>query len=221
MKNFLLLFLLTFASFFNVQAQKISGGIKAGVNATTWSGDVIESMQEVFSDNSILSIGSPSIGYHAGGFLSIPFSNNFQLEPGLYYSTKGAMIERTVFESSLFRINGRIQNKSHYIDLPVLAKMTFGKGFNIYAGPQVSYLLENDISAEAGIFGISYEQDINWDPGFRKIDFALAAGAGYQFQNGVQLNIGYDHGLSTLDEGNSNIDAYNRAVKFSLGYRFK
>lgn len=220
MKKLTFLLGLMLACLVQVQAQKISGGIKAGVNGTTWGGDATQSVQEALSGTGALTI-SPKAGFHVGGFLSIPVTERLLIEPGLYYSTKGLLIEQTFAPASFLKVRTDITNESHYIDFPVVAKVTIGQGFQLYAGPQVSYLAANKVNAEAGLFGLSYEQDFDWNMGLRKFDFALTGGVGYQFHNGVQLNLGYDHGLSSLDEGSSNFEAYNRAVKFSVGYRFR
>ena len=221
MKKLTFLLGLLLACLVQVQAQKISGGIKAGVNGTTWGGDAVQSVQEALNVNSSLSIGPPKAGFHVGGFLSIPLSEHVLIEPGLYYSTKGLRAEQTFNQNSFLKLRTQIRNEAHYLDLPVVAKVTLGQGFQIFAGPQVSYLLANKVRAEAGILGVSYEQDFDWNQGLRKVDFGLTGGVGYQFINGVQLSLGYDHGLTTLDQGKSNLDAYNRAVKFSVGYLFK
>lgn len=220
MKKLTFLMMVLLACLTQVQAQKIGGGIKAGVNGTTWGGDATQSVQEALSGTGSFTI-SPKAGFHLGGFLSIPLSEKVLIEPGIYYSAKGLRVEQTFAQSSFLKVRTDITNEAHYIDLPVVARLTIGQGFQLYAGPQVSYLAANKVSAEAGLFGLSYEHNFDWNQGLRKFDFALTGGMGYQFMNGVQLNLGYDHGLSSLDEGRSNFEAYNRAVKFSVGYRFR
>ena len=221
MKKLFLVIGILAASFSQLQAQKLNGGIKAGMNATSWGGDVSQALADLVGQTSILP-GTIKQGYHVGGFLSIPLGQQFILEPGLYYSTKGIEANYTYgVANNLLKLKGNLVNDAHYLDLPVLAKVQLGNGFQLFAGPQLSYLLANKVRAEAGIMGFSYEQDFDWKSGFREWDFGLAGGVGYQFTNGIQLQAGYDHGLRSLDSGKSNIDLYNRAVKLSLGYKFK
>ena len=47
----------------------------------------------------------------------------------------------------------------------------------------------------------------------------LTGGIGYQFENGLNVQAGYDYGLSKLDK-NENYSAYNRVVKVSVGFSF-
>ncbi|WP_017733482.1 porin family protein [Nafulsella turpanensis] len=220
MKKLVLLIGILAAGFLQAQAQQISGGIKAGLNVSGWDGDVGQVLGDMLGEASILP-GTIKQGYHVGGFLSIPMGQHFILEPGLYYSTKGIEASYTYEANNFLKVKATVTDDAHYIDLPLLAKVRLGNGFQLYAGPQLSYLVANKIRGEAGIMGFSYEQEINWDSGFRKLDFGLTGGLGYQFANGVQLSAGYDHGLSSLDAGKSNIDVYNRVAKFSVGYTFR
>lgn len=220
MKKLTLLLGLFLACMVQAQAQKISGGIKAGVNTTSWGGDAVQSFSEALNSTSALK-KEIKTGFHLGGFMNIPLSQHFAIEPGLYYSTKGMTVEQTISTNSFLNLRADITNESHYLDLPVVAKVTLGQGFQIFAGPQVSYLLANKVRGEAGLLGFSFEQEVDWESGLREFDFGLTGGIGYQFLNGIQLSAGYDHGLTTLDAGKSNFDVYNRAVKFSVGYVFK
>ncbi len=220
MKKLTLILALFLASLVQAQAQKISGGIKAGLNTTTWSGDAVQSFSEALNSTGALKKEFKT-GYHVGGYMNIPLGYNFSLEPGLYYSTKGMTVEQTFSQNSFLKVRADITNESHYLDLPVLAKVTLGHGFQLFAGPQVSYLVANKVRGEAGILGFTLEQDVDWDSGLREFDFGLTGGLGYQFINGVQLNVAYDHGLTTLDAGKSNFDVYNRALKLSVGYTFR
>lgn len=221
MKKLTLLLGLFLACIFQAQAQKISGGIKAGVNMNSWGGEAVESFTSALglAPGSLMGAGIKP-GFHVGGYLAIPVNEHFSLEPGLYYSTKGMEVEHLFNQNSFLKVRANISNEAHYLDLPVLAKVTVGDGFQIFAGPQVSYLVHNRVRAEAGILGFNYEQHMDWNQGLRDFDFALAGGVGYQFSNGVQLNATYDHGLTSLDQ-RSNFDVYNRAVKLSVGYTFR
>ena len=90
----------------------------------------------------------------------------------------------------------------------------------VYAGPQVSYLVRSTLNAKLGVLGISlFNKGIDITGRFNKVDLGLSGGLGYQFDNGINIKAGYDHGLSRLDK-NDNYDAYNRVVKISVGYTF-
>ena len=207
-------------SVFALQAQaQVRGGVRAGFNAATWGGDAVESFSEMMGNAGAMEINMKP-GFHVGAYVQLPLTNGLSLEPGVYYSQKGVEVSQTFMSSSFIKPRATITDNAHYVEMPVLLRAHLGPGFQIYAGPQVGYLVENRIRAEAGLFGASYEYNTSADPGLRKFDFGLAGGLGYEFAGGVNLQAGYEYGLSTLDEGRSNVDAYNRVIKVSLGYTF-
>ncbi|MGV3539615.1 MAG: outer membrane beta-barrel protein, partial [Rufibacter sp.] len=106
------------------------------------------------------------------------------------------------------------------IDLPMMAKINLGSGFNFFGGPQVSFLLSNNVNVNAGALGFSaYNNDFEWRKTQRTVDLGLAAGLGYQFQNGLNLSGSYDMGLTTIDDG-SDYETYNHGFKASVGFKF-
>jgi hypothetical protein len=205
---------------FTLQSQaQVRGGIRAGVNAATWGGDAVESFTDMLDATGVMKTEmNPS--FHAGAYLQVPINSAVSIEPGIYYSGKGMRVTQTFATNSIIRPQATVTNNAHYIEMPVLMRFHLGPGFQIYAGPQLSYLVENRVNVEAGVLGLTYEQDWKTDPGLRKADFGVTGGIGYEFARGLNLQAGYEWGLSSLDEGKSNFDAYNRVIKVSLGYTF-
>lgn len=203
----------------DVQAQNITGGIKAGLNLTDWRGDAKESFTDLLEQGNFAETQMKT-GFHAGGYLVIPLGRKFVFEPALLYSQKGMKLTQTLSENTFLNVRAEITTQSHYLDLPLIAKYYVVEGFHVFAGPQLSYLIDNEMKAEAGIFGLSLEEKFDINRGFRKFDVGLTGGLGYQFENGVNLGVSYDHGLTSLDEGSGDLDIFNRAIKFSVGYTF-
>lgn len=222
MKKLLFILIIIGIAFQNhtfAQTSPVKIGVRGGLNIADWRGDAAESFSELAAMSSVLKTESLT-GFHAGLNLEIPVTARFSLEPGLYYSTKGMKVSQTFSEGGFLNLKGEVSSKLHYIEVPMLAKVYLVEGLYLTAGPQVAFLAANKIKAEAGIFGFSVEDTFDINDGFRNVDFGLIGGLGYQFGNGINIGAFYDHGLSTLDEGNSDIDAYNRAFKFSVGYQF-
>ncbi len=215
----LIAFVIGFQNQVSAQTSPLKVGFRAGINVADWRGDAVESFSELAEMSSVFKTESFT-GFHAGVNLEIPVTGAFSIEPGLYYSTKGMRVSQTILEGGFLNLKGEITSKLHYIELPVLAKVYLTEGFYLTGGPQVGFLASNRMRAEAGILGFSVGDSFDVNAGFRKVDFGLVGGLGYQFQNGINISALYDHGLSTLDEGNSDIDAYNRAFKISLGFQF-
>lgn len=204
------------------QSDGIRFGIRAGVNFSDWEGETMQSLNDLVD----LSAGAVQqemrTGFHAGGYLSIPVAPGFEIEPGLSYSQKGVVLKGKVpvEELDFLNTNVTLTNKSEYLDLPVLAKVYVGEGFHFFAGPQLSYLLSNKVSAEAGALGFKVlNQEWDMKSGFRELDVAVTGGLGYRFANGLNISAGYDYGVNSIDD-NSSFDTYNRVVKASIGYTF-
>lgn len=203
----------------SAQAQNISFGLKAGMNIANWRGDAVSSFTDVFEESGAIT-QEYLPGFHVGGFVQLPLGQGLSLEPGLYYSQKGTRLSQRLVTDDFLKVNAEITDRAHYIELPVLLNMTTASGFQLFGGPQLAYLAKNEVDLNAGLFGISMGRTFDYDPGLRSFDFGLLAGLGYEFTNGVRLSAAYEHGLTSLDEGRKNVDAFNQAFKVSLGYRF-
>ena len=215
--------LLAICSLFSVTsfAQQITFGGAAGITNTGMRGDAVQSMQQLFDvTDGILSTRSVT-GFYAGGFTNIPVSKNISIEPGLYYSAKGYELSGSYSIKGIGLLSAQASTRlqSSYIDMPVLLKINLN-GFQVFAGPQLSYLTGAKINTSAGIsiFNLinnktSVTNRLNrWDAG-------LTAGVGYQFSNGIRITGSYDHGLSKVDAG-QNINTYNKGFKLGAGFSF-
>lgn len=203
----------------SVQAQNVSVGLKAGLNVASWRGDAVSSFTDAFEESGAIT-QEYLPGFHVGGFVQLPLGQGVSLEPGLYYSQKGTRLSQRLVTDDFLKVKAELTDRTHYIEMPLLLNLTTAGGFQLYGGPQLAYLVKNEVDLNAGLFGLSMGQEFDYDPGLRSFDFGLLAGLGYEFTNGVRLGAAYEHGLSSLDEGRKNVDAYNQAVKVSLGYRF-
>jgi hypothetical protein len=201
---------------------QVTYGIRSGVNYATWKGDDIQIIQDLVDKTDGYIVTKGRTGMHIGGYVNIPISEVFAFEPGLEYSKKGYSLKGD-FQIPVLKylnINARAQVQSHYIDMPLLIKANVYKGLQVYAGPQVSYLVRSTLNAKLGVFGITlFNRGIGITERFNKVDMGLTGGIGYQFENGLNVQAGYDYGLSKLDK-NDNYSAYNRVVKVSVGYSF-
>ena len=164
--------------------------------------------------------GSSRIGPQFGIDIISPINPQFSLESGLRFAAKG---NKTSFDSSGDGFEGEAysfedKTRLNYIDIPVLARYQIGgNGFSVYGGVQPSLLL----SAKQKSEGTGSEgQTTDVKDSYRTLDMAGSLGVGYQFKNGIRLNMGYDHGFSNIAKG----DAFgmskinNRTFKIGIGY---
>ena len=213
------IFTLTINNIINAQ---VTYGVRSGINYAKWQGEDLQIIEDLIDKTDGYIVTKGRTGLHIGGYVHIPLSETFAFEPGLAYSKKGYSLKGD-FQIPVLKylgINARAQVQSHYIDIPLLIRANVYKGLNVYAGPQVSYLVRSTLNAKIGVLGITlFNRGVGITERFNKVDMGLTGGIGYQFENGLNVQAGYDYGLSKLDK-NDNYSAYNRVVKVSVGFSF-
>jgi len=181
---------------------QVKFGIRSGINFSKWAGEDLQIIEDLVDKTEGYVVTKGTTGMHMGGYVNIPVSDIFSFEPGLGYSKKGYSLKGDFQIPVLkyFGVNARAQVQSHYIDIPLLIKARVYKGLQLYAGTQVSYLVRSTLNAKLGVLGITiFNRGFGITERFNKADIGLTGGIGYQFDNGLNLQAGYDHGLSRLD----------------------
>lgn len=201
--------------------QKTSFGIKAGISHSNLKGEAMSNLADLveFSDGMIKQVSRT--GFFAGGYASIPVGESISIEPGLYYAQKGAALrgDLDIKGLSFLGANAKAQVNSHYVDLPVVVKANLG-GFQLFAGPQLSYLAKADLRTSAGALGFNvYDQTRDMTDELNRWDAGVTGGIGYQLNNGLNISASYDHGLTKAD-ANRRLDTYNRSFKVGIGFKF-
>ena len=198
-----------------------SFGVKAGILSSGFRGDAANNF------NSILDLTNGKVttkdytGFFAGGYGNIPVTQNFSIEPGIYYSLKGYELDGAISIKGLnfLGANAKAILQSQYVDIPVLLKGNFG-GFQIFAGPQISYLASANLKTTAGVLGINLlNKTMDATSQFNRWDAAVTGGIGYQFTNGMNISAAYDYGLLRAD-ANQSVNAYHNAIKLGIGINF-
>jgi Outer membrane protein beta-barrel domain len=201
---------------------QVSYGIRAGVNFSKWAGDDIKIVEDIVekTDGYLTTKGARSL--HVGGYVNIPLSKGFSFEPGLQYSKKGYALrgDLKIDVLKFLGVNAGAQVQSHYIDMPLLLRANITKGLSIYGGPQVSLLVRSSLNAKVGILGINlFNKGFGITDRFNRVDMGLTGGLGYKFDNGLNIQAGYDYGLTKLNK-NDTYNAHNSVVKVSVGFTF-
>lgn len=197
-------------------------GINAGLNHSTWKGDAVGSIENFVELSNGYITQQARNGIYAGGFLEMPLGGKISLQPGVYYSQKGYALKGSLTgdKFNFLGVNARAELQSHYIDIPLVVKAEIAKGLHVYAGPQLSYLVKNNLRMDAVLLGFSLlKTNMDVTDNFNRADIGITGGASYTFDNGFSVNAGYDHGLSRLDK-NSNFKSYNRTFKVGVGFKF-
>src|SRR6478672_6127725 len=218
MKKQLFLAAAIFVTTLAMAQEKPAFGIRAGLSSSGMRGDAMSNFNNILNYSNGMITTANRTGFFAGGYAAIPLSANVAVEPALYYTQKGTTLKGNldVKAVNFLGASARAQLTEHYVDLPVLVKATFN-GFQVFAGPQVSYLAQADLKTTAGVLGINLlNKTMDVTDRLNRWDAGLTGGVGYQFANGVNVMAAYDHGLSRVD-ANKSLNSYNRSFKVGIG----
>lgn len=222
MKNFTVVSLAVMLfSFTSVNAQT-TFGIRAGVNNSSLKGETINTFNDLIDLTDGYAETRSRTGFYAGGYVQVPVSDIVSIESGAYYSQKGYSLKGNfaIGKNDFLNATASANLQSHYIDVPLMVNVKLTEGLFVYGGPQVSYLVNNNLDVRAGALGINVlRKDFDVTSAFNRTDISLVGGAGYEFENGFSINAGYDHGLQPVDNNNM-LKSYNRTVKVGVGFKF-
>ncbi|WP_073572340.1 porin family protein [Algoriphagus zhangzhouensis] len=143
-------------------------------------------------------------GFHAGLYASFNGGGAVAVEPGVYYSVKGTQADNAINSRAIL----------NYVDVPLLFRLKAGDGFNVFAGPQLSFLANSKFEGDLGDSTFSFETE-----NVRNTDVGIVVGLGYNLPHGLNIQGSYDYGMTTVFK-DSDADIYNRGFKLSLGYTF-
>jgi len=178
--------------------KEIKFGLKAGVNVATIRGENLNV--------------NPKLGAHFGIITELKLYDNFSIQPELLYSQIGA---RGSDSSDLFDSSDNSTLFLDYFTVPVMAKYYLLNGFNITAGPQFSFLVNDTFSLD--VFDSVSQTVTPIDLQIENFDLGFNLGMGYQFENGFFFETRYAMGITPIQE---NPDVRNAVFQMSLGYQF-
>ncbi len=178
----------------NTMDKTASFGVKGGVNFSTISGDDFDSPDSRTS-------------FHVGVLAEFPMTDMFSLQTEVLYSGQG-------FEFDVPGIDGgeHVEYQLDYLAIPVLAKFYLTKGFSVEAGPQFSFVVNEELDTNP-----------TDDPGDTNLDnaesFAMGIAGGLTFQTDMGLFASgrYVYGLTDVFDG---IDSKNSVFQIGIGYKF-
>lgn len=214
-------FVLFLAISFSSSAQ-IKPIIKVGAVQSTWKGEAKESLDQLIDVTDGYVTSRKRTGFYAGAGIDLPIGNFISVEPSLIYTQRGYRLKGnlTIADLKIEALNARATSQMHYIDLPVLLKIKPVAGLQIFAGPQVSYLVHNNLRADVSVLGFSLlHKDLDITEQFNRWDMGITGGVGFEFENGIGITASYERGFQRLDK-NQNFKVFNEGYKAGLTYKF-
>ena len=182
------------------------------------------------------------LGYTFGAGFNIALGEIFSLQPELSFIQKGV---KSSYEESLTDLSIRYEMKQetnvgiNYIEIPVLARATFGSGtrFFVNAGPSIGVGLggkakfsgtykaydnselvfseseSEDFKVKFGSSSDEESEDVYLD---NRIDIGVQFGIGALIADKIVVDLRYGMGLTSLSD-DSDSDAFNRVFQFTVG----
>ncbi|HIB36971.1 porin family protein [Mesonia sp.] len=179
-------------------------GVKGGVNFANLTGDDIGDTKTRTS-------------FNAGFVAEIPISERFSIQPEVLYSGQGFDIEE-IDQNNEFDTDDNVEAQLDYIQIPLLAKIYLVKGLNIQAGPQIGFLINEEIDYQPTDDAGDIDTDVAED-----IDFSLAAGVEYKFDGGFFLQGRYNYGFTNVFKESDlfgDPDIKNSVFQVGVGFMF-
>ena len=188
-----------------LSAQDIQFGVKGGINLSNLNVTPVKDPP------------APSVrlGINIGGFAELGIVDNLLFRPELTISTQGANDEDPDVTQTV---------KLTYLNTALLAKYNISNGINVFAGPQVGFLVGGKFLEEDKVSG---EQNVfNANAVYKSTDISLGFGIGYDLEMGLSIDLRYNLGLTNNNDdqfGNAFYDIdqelKSRVIQFGLSYK--
>ena len=179
-------------------------GAKLGANLS----NVYDSEGEDF-------VADAKLGFVAGGFVTIPLTKLFAIQPEVLYSQKGFKGSGSLFGSSY-----SYKRTTDYLDVPIFLAFRPIEYLSILVGPQFSYLLSEKNEFNSSVVNQTQEEAFNND-NIRKNTFSLIGGVDVNID---KIVIGARAGWDLKEnkgDGTSDTPRYkNYWYQLTLGYKF-
>lgn len=203
MKKTMLVFMsfLMATGLMNVNAQTpISYGVKAEMNMSNFL------LTDLDAQKSTMKVG-PNLG----GFMKIDLHPNFAIQPEMMFFYRQSKMETGPIEDTF---------KQWGMQIPVyaLGQSEVGNGrFYAGVGPYVGF----GFDARYKDADINLYDEVAGKTPMNRWDFGMGAMIGYEFNNKLQLNAGYQFGfVNQLDELKDDAKMRTQTVSVGIGYRF-
>lgn len=187
-------------------------------------------------------------GAEAGVAAQVGLGTHWAVQPAVLYSQKGFAFDEDAFDAPYnYTYHGEYSFRFNYLAVPInllFSTGAGGQGFQVFAGPYVGFLLGGKYSsARSGRYGSTpagsetskgkveagdtYDNRPDGPYVSKGLDAGLQGGIGYGFAGGLQVQVGYSHGLRDLGAKyapglttRTPPTYQNHAFQFSVAYLF-
>jgi len=234
MKKLICLFGIGLMAASAAKAQHISLGPEAGLNLYT-----VSSRYDGYKESNKM-----IPGFKIGGVVDFGLTRHFSIQPGMFFTTKGAMqktTDRTTVGSTTTTLTTKDQLWLNYFEIPVnfLYHANYSRTGRFFAGggPYMAALLggkikndrtrtvTNDNGTTTSHSSNTYSVNIG-DNGatddVRGGDVGINMQAGYEFRSGLLLRYNLGLGIANImPDGDSDNYMHNIGMSFTVAYLFR
>lgn len=221
MKSKILLYTFLFISSAAFAQENISFGLRGGLASYNMRGDAVSNLGSLLDLANGMITTKSRTGFYGGAYVDIPLGVDFSIEPGLYYTQKGYELNGNLNLKGFgfLGAGAKAQLQADYVDIPLLLKLKAGS-FQVFAGPQFSYLTKANLHSTAGVLGINLlNNNLDVTNNFNRWDAGVTGGLGFAVSKNFNITASYDYGLQKVDAG-QRVKSYNQGFKIGLGVGF-
>jgi opacity protein-like surface antigen len=184
----------------NYNANQPSIGFKIGANIS----NSVSTRDYGYTTGSLL-------GLNIGVFGDLPIIQPVSFAPEVLYSQKGYVVGTNY---------GSFTQRTHFIDVPLLAKFKVTPTFNILVGPQLSWLMSTTNTYDDG-FAVTQRTTYDNDNNGHKTYLDGVVGVSFDLNRKVDIHGRYAFNLQRTDRyGNTYTPDYRNQV-WQIGLGFK
>lgn len=222
-KSLLILLLIGYGIVYAQEDEPFQFGVKIGGNLYSTSMNV-----EDVADKKL------KVGYQVGLTAEYAFTENFYLQSGVFFVTKGVKIKGKTGNSENEKSYSQSINLQ-YLQLPLLATFKLEMDTDIKAyfgvGPYIAYGIggkSNTTNRYVDPTRADEGDNLNsfGDNRMKELDFGFKYNVGLEFEKFL-FEWGYDFGLMNIERKNSKINSLlnnkhfkNKGISLSVGYKF-
>jgi len=186
---------------------------------TTWGIKSETNMSSFFVSGISVVDSKMKLGFSAGAFLNLEFSDHFALQGDLLYHYKTSDFKRE-------GINGEYRYWG--MEIPVYAiyqwKLSKGNRFYTGIGPCAEFGFSAKLKRNNQKIDL-YEKNKNAESeisAMKDSDVGFGIIIGYELSNGFQINAGYKIGVTNILDANSNSFSLRpNTINLGIGYHFR
>ncbi len=188
----------------NKDSMAVSWGVKGGVNFATLNGGDIDSPDSRTS-------------FHAGVLAEFPLADIFSLQAEVFYSGQGAEFNVPYLTGNILNPVGsrKVELQLDYINVPVLAKFYVMKGLSLEAGPQFSFLLNDEWDTDPT--GNNGDEPSPIRQTAKTFEFGVVGGLTFQTEMGLFATARYNQGITDIAD---DLNVQNSVFQIGVGYKF-